>query len=369
MAPPIKPESINMQTGAMYKNDDLDMIMSDDDFEALTTEELENRLLKNLQEMKRRLDQESARREKVKDFLATVLQKTCSAQTFTSFIIYRDSKEFEFLTDKSKDWVKGAIRFSHDGLLTAKIGDIRLLSGLHSKPVGLNSLLLILNDQLGHLLSKLMPHCDPPQRNYPFRDNVPTPWWPNGTEEWWDELHVSQDQRVPPYKKPHDLEKVSKVGVIIAVIKHMSPDFKKIHTIVSNLDKLSPVAHRTVQDVLNYEEESFWQTQFDAGNYCLVLCIGNVYYVCACNFSCCTNGTNNACSALSMQQPISNLNASGSNVGAANMLSSSSAIPSSERNMSNVISLGKIVGNKFVADLGGVSVDGNRSTPRKMQRQ
>ena len=36
----------------------------------------------------------------------------------------------------------------------------------------------------------------------------------------------------PPYKKPHDLKKAWKVGVLTAVIKHMSPDIARIRKLV-----------------------------------------------------------------------------------------------------------------------------------------
>ncbi|CAK7350424.1 unnamed protein product [Dovyalis caffra] len=39
---------------------------------------------------------------------------------------------------------------------------------------------------------------------------------------------LSKDQGLAPYKKPHDLEKARNVGVLIAMIKHMSPHIAKI---------------------------------------------------------------------------------------------------------------------------------------------
>ncbi|RVX12971.1 Ethylene insensitive 3-like 3 protein [Vitis vinifera] len=84
---------------------------------------------------------------------------------------------------------------------------------------------------LGSLLSSLMQHCDPPQRKYPLEKGVPPPWWPSGNEDWWVKLGLARSQS-PPYKKPHDLKKMWKVGVLTAVIKHMSPDIAKIRRLV-----------------------------------------------------------------------------------------------------------------------------------------
>ena len=63
-------------------------------------------------------------------------------------------------------------------------------------------------------------HCDHPQRRFPLEKGVPPPWWPTGNEEWWPQIGLPKDQGPPPYKKPHDLKKAWKVGVLTAVIKH-----------------------------------------------------------------------------------------------------------------------------------------------------
>ncbi|MCI77258.1 protein ETHYLENE INSENSITIVE 3, partial [Trifolium medium] len=61
---------------------------------------------------------------------------------------------------------------------------------------------------------------------------VPPPWWPTGDEDWWPQIGLPKDQGCPPYKKPHDLKKAWKVGVLTAVIKHISPDIAKIRKLV-----------------------------------------------------------------------------------------------------------------------------------------
>ncbi|PPS10928.1 hypothetical protein GOBAR_AA09732 [Gossypium barbadense] len=111
---------------------------------------------------------------------------------------------------------------------------------------------------LGSLLSALMQHCDPPQRRFPLEKGVPPPWWPTGTEEWWPQLGLPKDQGPPSYKKPHDLKKAWKVGVLTAVIKHISPDIAKIRKLVRQSkclqDKMTAKESATWLAIINQEE-------------------------------------------------------------------------------------------------------------------
>ncbi|KAG0467915.1 hypothetical protein HPP92_017243 [Vanilla planifolia] len=75
---------------------------------------------------------------------------------------------------------------------------------------------------LGFSSSSLMQHCDPPQRRYPLEKGIPPPWWPSGNEDWWTNLGLPIGL-IPPYKKPHDLKKVLKVGVLTGVINTCHP--------------------------------------------------------------------------------------------------------------------------------------------------
>lgn len=111
---------------------------------------------------------------------------------------------------------------------------------------------------LGSLLLALMQHCDPPQRRYPLVVGIPPPWWPTSNEDWWPQLGLPKGQGPPPYEKPHDLNKAWKVGVLTAVIKHMSPDIAKIRKLVRQSkclqDKMTAKESATWLAVLNQEE-------------------------------------------------------------------------------------------------------------------
>jgi Ethylene insensitive 3 len=91
-----------------------------------------------------------------------------------------------------------------------------------------NKLMALSDATLGSLLSTLMNRCNPPQRKFPLDMKVPPPWWPTGDELWWDQITIEKDQGPPPYKKPHDLRKMWKAAVVIAIIKHMAPAFDKL---------------------------------------------------------------------------------------------------------------------------------------------
>ncbi|KAL0300156.1 UNVERIFIED_CONTAM: ETHYLENE INSENSITIVE 3-like 3 protein [Sesamum calycinum] len=56
--------------------------------------------------------------------------------------------------------------------------------------------------------------------------------------------------QTPPYKKPHDLKKMWKVGVLTAVIKHMSPDIAKIRRLIRQ--------SKCLQDKMTAKESSIW---------------------------------------------------------------------------------------------------------------
>ncbi|KAJ0953113.1 putative transcription factor EIL family [Helianthus annuus] len=80
-------------------------------------------------------------------------------------------------------------------------------------------------------------------------EGQPPPWWPTGGEDWWTSIGLPKAQS-PPYKKPHDLKKIWKVGVLTAVIKHMSPDIAKIRKLVCR--------SKSLQDKMTAKESSIW---------------------------------------------------------------------------------------------------------------
>jgi hypothetical protein len=77
--------------------------------------------------------------------------------------------------------------------------------------------------------------------------------------------------QVLPYKKPHDLKKAWKVGVLTAVIKHMSPNIAKLLKLVRQSkclqDKMTAKESATWLSVVN-QEEAFARQQ--NSNTCLL---------------------------------------------------------------------------------------------------
>lgn len=213
--------------------------------------------------------QEQARRKKMSRAQDGILKymlkmmEVCQAQGFVYGIIPEKGKPVSGASDNIRAWWKEKVRFDRNG--PAAIAKYQADHALPGKPKGNAStaptphtLQELQDTTLGSLLSALMQHCDPPQRRYPLEKGVPPPWWPSGDEEWWPQLGLPKGQGAPPYKKPHDLKKAWKVGVLTAVIKHMSPDIAKIRKLVRQSkclqDKMTAKESATWLSVLNQEE-------------------------------------------------------------------------------------------------------------------
>ncbi|XAR60261.1 hypothetical protein NMG60_11033548 [Bertholletia excelsa] len=259
----------------------------DDDYsdEEIDVDELERRMwrdkmrLKRLKELnkgkdcvdaaKQRQSQEQARRKKMSRAQDGILKymlkmmEVCKAQGFVYGIIPEKGKPVSGASDNLREWWKDKVRFDRNG--PAAIAKYQADNSIPGKNEGSNSVgptphtLQELQDTtLGSLLSALMQHCDPPQRRFPLEKGVPPPWWPSGNEEWWPQLGLQKDQGPPPYKKPHDLKKAWKVGVLTAVIKHMSPDIAKIRKLVRQSkclqDKMTAKESATWLAIINQEE-------------------------------------------------------------------------------------------------------------------
>ncbi|KAA8528118.1 hypothetical protein F0562_035013 [Nyssa sinensis] len=181
------------------------------------------------------------------------LMEVCKARGFVYGIIPEKGKPVSGASDNIRAWWKEKVNFDKNG--PAAIAKHEAECFAKSQGDGIQngntqSIFQELQDAtLGSLLSSLMQHCDPPQRKYPLEKGVPPCWWPIGNEEWWVKLGLPKGQS-PPYKKPHDLKKMWKVGVLTAVIKHMSPDIAKIRRLVRQ--------SKCLQDKMTAKESSIW---------------------------------------------------------------------------------------------------------------
>ncbi|KAL8154720.1 hypothetical protein AgCh_000177 [Apium graveolens] len=243
--------------------------------EELDVEELERRmwrdkmLLRRLKEQKgkARFDiakqnqsPEQARRKQMSRAQDSILKymfkmmEVCKAQGFVYGIIPENGKPVIGASDNLRAWWKDKVRFDRNG--PAAIAKYQAENSIPGKCEDRNSaspahsLIELQDTTLGSLLSALMQHCDPPQRRFPLEKGIAPPWWPTGNEEWWPQLCITKDHGIPPYKKPHDLKKAWKVGVLTAVIKHMSPNIDKIHKLVRQ--------SKCLQDKLTAKESAAW---------------------------------------------------------------------------------------------------------------
>lgn len=200
------------------------------------------------------------------------LMEVCKARGFVYGIIPEKGKPVSGASDNIRAWWKEKVKFDKNGpAAVAKYEEeyFAMVENEGNRNGNSQTTLQDLQDAtLGSLLSSLMQHCDPPQRKYPLEKGVPPPWWPSGNEEWWVKLGLMRGQS-PPYKKPHDLKKMWKVGVLTAVIKHMTPDIAKIRRLVRQSkclqDKMTAKESSIWLGVLNREESLIRQPSSDNG--------------------------------------------------------------------------------------------------------
>ncbi|XP_009104797.1 ETHYLENE INSENSITIVE 3-like 3 protein [Brassica rapa] len=168
------------------------------------------------------------------------LMEVCKVRGFVYGIIPEKGKPVSGSSDNIRAWWKEKVKFDKNGpAAIAKYEEECLAFGKSDGDRNSQFVLQDLQDAtLGSLLSSLMQHCDPPQRKYPLEKGMPPPWWPSGDEEWWVKLGLAKGQS-PPYKKPHDLKKMWKVGVLTAVINHMSPDIAWL-AVLNQEESLTP---------------------------------------------------------------------------------------------------------------------------------
>jgi ethylene-insensitive protein 3 len=219
--------------------------------------------------VKQRQSQEQARRKKMSRAQDGILKymlkmmEVCKAQGFVYGIIPEKGKPVGGASDNLRAWWKEKVRFDRNGpAAIAKYQSEHATPGANENKMVVaptpHTLQELQDTTLGSLLSALMQHCDPPQRRYPLEKGVSPPWWPTTNEDWWPQLGLPKGQGPLPYKKPHDLKKAWKVGVLTAVIKHMSPDIAKIRKLVRQSkclqDKMTAKESATWLAVVNQEE-------------------------------------------------------------------------------------------------------------------
>ncbi|KAB1211924.1 ETHYLENE INSENSITIVE 3-like 3 protein [Morella rubra] len=181
------------------------------------------------------------------------LMEVCKARGFVYGIIPEKGKPVSGASDNIRAWWKEKVKFDKNGPAAIAKYEAECLAMGEADNIRNGNPQSILQDlqdaTLGSLLSSLMQHCDPPQRKFPLEKGVPPPWWPSGNEDWWVKIGLPHGQS-PPYKKPHDLKKMWKVGVLSAVIKHMSPDIAKIRRHVRQ--------SKCLQDKMTAKESAIW---------------------------------------------------------------------------------------------------------------
>ncbi|KAG6382224.1 hypothetical protein SASPL_158141 [Salvia splendens] len=281
--PPVKEADVcGLQSGA--EADAEGGVEEDYTDDETDVDELERRMwrdkmrLKRLKEMskgkegvdaaKQLQSQEQARRKKMSRAQDGILKymlkmmEVCKAQGFVYGIIPEKGKPVSGASDNLREWWKDKVRFDRNGpAAIAKYQADNAIPGRNegSSPVGPtpHTLQELQDTTLGSLLSALMQHCDPPQRRFPLEKGVRLH---GGRPErgMVASVGLAEGSRLPSLQKPHDLKKAWKVGVLTAVIKHLSPDIAKIRKLVRQSkclqDKMTAKESATWLAIINQEE-------------------------------------------------------------------------------------------------------------------
>lgn len=99
---------------------------------------------------------------------------------------------------------------------------------------------------LGRMLSALTPSCLPPLRPQEARSGAAPPaWWPTASEGWWAPevvAHLPGLMAPVPFVATKVLKKAQKVAVLVAVVKHLAPDFARVDAAVRRCGLSAPEA-------------------------------------------------------------------------------------------------------------------------------
>lgn len=265
----------------------------DDDDEELTVQELQNRImrdqiiLKILQEQQKQqkdtanvnippdtsIDAQNRRKKFARSqeiILKHMLKitKECGVKAFVYGIVPDSGKPISAVSDNLRNWWQERVKFDHNApaAIVKYEHDVGVIGAdnPYVPPTVCPSSLMELQDQtLGSILSALLQHCSPPQRKFPLDNGIAPPWWPKGNEEWWPALGFPNGIEDMPYKKPHDLKKVIKCGVIMAVLRHMLPKVEDILMLVRRSrglqDKMSAKEIHVWFSIVKREDELFWE--------------------------------------------------------------------------------------------------------------
>ncbi|KAF3338349.1 ETHYLENE INSENSITIVE 3-like 4 protein [Carex littledalei] len=188
------------------------------------------------------------------------LMRDSNAQGFVYGILPKTGPPITGSSDSMRAWWKDTVAFDRNAPPSLVMNPEAILPVVEQTLVSYLYKLQDMNDNtIGSILSALIQHCEPPQRNFPFDQKMVPLWWPTGKETWWGLQGKPQAELCPPpYRKTHDLRKGWKLSLLAAVIKHMSPRFDHVRTLVWQSKrlqcKMSAKDVDTWSRVLNQEE-------------------------------------------------------------------------------------------------------------------
>ncbi|GMP26158.1 hypothetical protein CsSME_00002727 [Camellia sinensis var. sinensis] len=190
------------------------------------------------------------------------IMEDCKAKGFAYGIVPEHGKPITGSSDSLRSWWKEKVRFNQ--LAPAAIAKfVSPLLPLEQAdqlddPTSHMHLLLLARHNFG--LNSLCPtatQCTSTEVVFPLEKGLAPPRWPTEKELWGDQ-GMQQEQGLPPYKKPHDLKKTWKVGLLAAIIKHVRPNLDTVRRLVGQSkclqDKMTAKETATWSKVVNQEE-------------------------------------------------------------------------------------------------------------------
>ncbi|KAF3333662.1 protein ETHYLENE INSENSITIVE 3-like protein [Carex littledalei] len=183
------------------------------------------------------------------------IMESSNARGFVYGMVPENGKPLTGASDSLRRWWKEHAMF--DKKAPAEVDPFYAENALMSsvsqrnEPMSTIEMLMELSDPtLGSILPVLMQNCSPKQCLFPLSKGVPPPWWPTGNDDWWGQTQIPREEGPPPYRKPHNLKKKWKAAVLLAVIKHLAPDFLSIYDI--------PHRYKYLVNRMSAKELKYW---------------------------------------------------------------------------------------------------------------
>ncbi|KAL7230754.1 hypothetical protein ACSBR2_009106 [Camellia fascicularis] len=186
------------------------------------------------------------------------IMEDCKAKGFVYGIVPEHGKPITGSSDSLRSWCKEKVRFNQlaPPAIAKFVSPLLPLEQADQldDPTSHMHLLLARHNFGFNSLCPNETQCTSTEVVFPLEKGLAPPRWPTGKELWWGDpvgdQGMQQEQGLPPYKKPHDLKKTWKVGLLAAIIKHVRPNLDTVRRLV--------VQSKCLQDKMTAKETATW---------------------------------------------------------------------------------------------------------------